>query len=221
MFPKPRSFLLKSIFSLLLIILPIQNLLGQLATNKLGLSPLILLWKEALVLIGCSLLLVDIWQHYQSRQKRSQLQDLSWSFPILLYLLLLILAGISSAVNQVPVREIVLGFRLELFWVGFFAVCSSWILAKLSFDPSSEFGFESFTKIIRRGVYIGYSLVFGVVLLSYFFGFQSFYSALGYADNWDSEGQILINSPICHSVDGSGNGCRLSAGFSSPNHFAA
>jgi hypothetical protein len=196
------------LFSVLAVLLPINNIITQVSTNLLRLPNVVLLWKEALVIILIILMAVSIVRAYQN--KETNLKVLT---PIFVYCGLVFLALVSSIIHSVSVREIALGFRVELLWVGLLACTVAW-------SESVSLDREFIKKYLIRSLYGGVFLVLVVTMLSQLFGAQSFYTWLGFSNGWESNGQTILESPICHSIDAAGNGCRLSGGFSNPNNFA-
>jgi hypothetical protein len=189
---------------LVLILLPIQNLLVQVFINNLGLPLGVALWKELLIVIIAGLMIYEI--------SKSPFK-FSTHWPILAFISLCLLSLISFWLNQVDLRIMALSFRAELFWLGFLAVGISYLKCfkdDLNLD----------LKLLYKAVYIGFAIITVLFLSVLAFGQTNVLNVFGFVDSWSSFEQVLIYSPICHSVDGGLGGCRLSLGFASPNHLA-
>jgi hypothetical protein len=188
---------------IVLALLPIQNILVQALIVNFNLPLYFALWKEALIFTIALLLLVEI------LRQPFKIKSL---WPIIAFLSLCLLSFVSFYINQIPVRIFVLSFRAELFWVGFLATGISYILSVKEFKID--------TKLLLKGIYMGFGLISIVFLAVFIFGQINVLTALGFKDSWGSFEQSLIYTPICHSIDGGLGGCRLSLGFASPNHLA-
>lgn len=202
--------------AVLLAILPINNFIGQILTNLWQLPAGILAWKEVLVLVICGLYLFEFSKVIQDKVKDKR-ASFKWKIfqPVLLFTTILMLAVISSVVGEVSLREFVLGFRVELLWVGFFALTSTWVA---TIDQNIVKLWKE--KLINSAL-IGFALVSIIAIFSLLLGPQTFYSFFGYQDGWGSSQGLILESPLCHSVGGGLDKCRLTAGFATPNNLAA
>jgi hypothetical protein len=198
-----------TLFSVLAVLLPINNLISQILTNKLHLPDLFLLWKEVIVLILIGLMYTQVFQKIQT--KTAPLNILRNTF---IYLIISSGIIINSLIHSIPIREIFLGFRVELLWVGLFVATYTWL-------KTVTISYQDVQKYILKPIYLGFFFVLTLVIGSHIFSPQAFYTFLGYSNGWDSINSTILESPICHSIDAAGNGCRLAGGFSNPNNFAA
>jgi hypothetical protein len=198
-----------TLFSVLAVLLPINNLISQILTNKLHLPDLFLLWKEGIVATLIGLIYIEVLQKLRAG-------NMSWKVltNTLIYIAISFGIIINSFINSIPLREIVLGFRVELLWVGLFVATYSWL-------KTVTISNQDVQKYILKPVYLGFLFVLTLVIGSLIFSPQIFYTFLGYSNGWDSINSTILESPICHSIDAAGNGCRLAGGFSNPNNFAA
>jgi hypothetical protein len=205
---------------ILVLFLPFQNIFAQYSVNILKLPFWLLLWKEFLVVIISSIFLYDIFLDlklfFSAANNRKQIfQKLNLYLPIIIYLTSLIFIFFSSSFNQISIRDYILGFRVELFWLGFFVLNISWVRLKFS-DLKTILNLRTFRLLFSFSF-------FGIVIISlasFAVGINNFYSSLGYTD-FSSQGTVFLNSPACHVISAQDTKCRLTAGFSSPNHFAA
>jgi hypothetical protein len=198
-----------TLFSVPAVLLPVNNLISQILTNKLHLPDLFLLWKEGIVATLIGLMYVQVLQKLRAG-------NMSWKVLINTFIYIVISLGIvfNSLINSIPLREIFLGFRVELLWVGLFVATYTWL-------KTVTISNQDVQTYILKPVYLGFFFVLTVVTGSLIFSPQIFYTFLGYSNGWDSINSTILESPICHSIDAAGNGCRLAGGFSNPNNFAA
>jgi hypothetical protein len=197
-------------------LLPINNVLSQFFVIRLGLPALLTTWKELLV-IGICLVMIGQILYIWKKTRLSGKEILRSSWLIILYIVLVILALASSVVNQVDVRGLILGFRVELFWLGFFVVSSIWVKTISSYGDQN---LGTWVRRILQGAMIGLGIVTLVSGLILIFGGSTILPNLGFGDTWSTEDQLTIESPTCHRLDESGT-CRLTGGFPTPNHFAS
>jgi hypothetical protein len=222
-------FILNILIATLLLILPFQTILVQFLINKSGLPSAIALWKEALVVSIVLIFAFDLGKEFFSRKfslinqnppRQLSLPPLQRGIFVfkttLLYLVAVALISLTSLFNQIPLRDYILGFRFELFWVGFLAISIDWVKLKRG----------SLTKIFDKRfflipIYIGFLGSLIICLTSVSIGTENFYSKLGYG--YSSKSTDIIAAPTCHVIDytATSKTCRLVAGFSSPNHFSA
>lgn len=210
------------LIGVLLIFLPISNFLGQIGTNILGLPIYSLLWKELIVGIIILVMVFDIikkifetiFRRFVEKlinkttiKKENSLKEF---LPIILYLIIIGFILFSSITNRVPLNQFWLGFRFELFWVGFLVVCMTWV----------NFGYSLSLKKLKPALDLGFVLLNIIIASSLYFGADKFYSRFGYSSGWSSINNLILESPLCHSIDSVGGGCRLSGGFNNPNHLA-
>jgi hypothetical protein len=190
-------------FLLLAFLLSINNIITQVGLNVLHLPEMFVLWKECIVVVLMGLM---IWH---SRK----VNVFTW-YPIWIFGAMLGLGFFSSFSQQVAIRELFLGFRVELLWVGLLATTLVWV------RTNNENELTLLGKNLTRTVLYGYALVAIITALSLVFGQVQFFGSLGFSNGWDSTNQTILQSPLCHSIDAAGGGCRLSGGFSNPNNFA-
>jgi O-Antigen ligase len=188
------------IIFLLLALLPISNVIVYYSTNVLKISPLVTLWKEFLL----SVLLITLLFTFNFTRK---------NIVLLLGAIVLILLGLMSSFNnQIPINQIIIGFRFELLWV--------LLLVLVIVSKPIEI------KTFEFGILVGFAFVVLLALLGFVIGEQQLYSALGFQNGWGSSGVQTIgnaqifNTPFCHTTNGGITDCRLTAGFSSANNLA-
>lgn len=200
--PLPHMFnkIINNLILVLLILLPISNPIGQYLVNGLRFNQNILLWKEGVVVIIIALMLTSIIKNKVSNK----------SYFIGLWIIAWILVSFSSVLGSISNTSYILGFRFELFWLLFLAVGIDWVrlIGQIDFIRS------------QAGIYIGFGLSSILTTLTLIFGARPVLEALKYKDGIES-GTNIINSAICHSINGLGDGCRLSGGMGNPNHYGA
>jgi hypothetical protein len=196
------------LFGILAVLLPINNLITQVAINLLHLPAVFLLWKEFMAVLLIVFVYIEVSYAFKSNQVEKKI-----FIPTVLYITAVMSALLSSVSNQIPLKEIMLGFRVELLWVGLFVATFTWL-------KSAILSTNDIVKYIKTPVYIGFGFVFTLVVASVVLTPQTLYTSLGYSNGWESINNTLLESPICHSIDAAGSGCRLSGGFSNPNNFA-
>jgi O-Antigen ligase len=188
------------IIFLLLSLLPISNVIVYYSTNVLNISPLVTLWKEFLL----SVLLITLLFTFNSTRKNIAL--------IFSAIVLILLGLISSFTNQIPINQIIIGFRFELLWII--------LLVLVTVSKPIEI------KTFEFGILVGFAFVVLLALLGFVIGEQQLYTALGFQNGWGSSGiqtigsAQIFNTPFCHTTNGGITDCRLTAGFSSANNLA-
>lgn len=205
----PSNFVQKTILTLsvfLLAFLPITHFMGLIITDVLGLPEFLLLWKELLVGV---IILLQLWVVAADADR-----DLKPGF---LYVAVVALGVGSSIIENVPLRELLLGFRVELFWVAFVASTWMWLKSSTKYLKKNLHVWDTY---IMRGVVVGFALVNILSAGSLVFGPVDFYTSLGIEGGWERVGEVRLQSPLCHSVDTIGDDCRLTGGFATPNNFA-
>ena len=197
--PKKLIYL---IFAFLLVIMPLNNIIGQYLTKSIGLNSVVLLYKEVLmVILGLIFIL----------KTKFQLLTKIHYFPLISIILLNILGVYSVIINKVPLGLAIIGYRFELFWITILGLGIIFIITNP--DYLKEFN-------VLKYINIGFILVSINSILSLVVGPRNYYPLFGFNDNYSGNGDNTINSPICHIIDASVGGCRLSGGFNNPNHFA-
>ena len=198
------------ILSLLAILLPIQGALILFITNKLNWNTNVSFWKEGLVIILSAIFIYQISLVLYRRHNRIEIK-LFW--PIFVYFGLCLLAVMDLI--RIPLPLWVLGFRFELFWLGFFALTAVWIkLILKDFSPENKLWLETVLK---------YSIIVGFILSSIFsitslvVGQQEFLSYFGYGQ---ASIGFVSSAPNGHVIDYGNDSLRLSGPFSTPNHYA-
>ena len=186
----------------LLILLPISSFLVQILTNRFGLSELITLWKEILVFV---VMLCYLWE---LKDKLKQVFSQYWR---LILATILALGFVCFSSIGVDTRTLILGFRVELYWVLFLVL--SIIYGKVS---DFKINFASYF----RAILVGFGLVCIPALCSIVIGQDKFLTIVGFDSGWSATGKFALQSPNCHTIDTVNGGCRLNGGFSTPNSFA-
>jgi hypothetical protein len=207
-------FILNIVVSILLFLLPFQAILVQFLIKKLGFPSFFALWKEVAVLLIVVIFIFDLSREFIG--ERFSFKNLKLFKKTYTYLIAVSLISLISLFNQIPLRDYILGFRFELFWVGFLAVTIDWLRLKRA-GLAMIFNQKSFLIPIYLGL-IG-SLI--ICLISFIFGTENFYTSLGYG--YSASSADIISAPTCHVIDyaATSQNCRLVGGFSSPNHFSA
>jgi len=205
--------IVRKLITTLILALPFQGVLSRLLTNRFDLPSWVLLYKEVLVIvISCYFFWQIVNKVIQTKLNLKEL--LKKTYPLFLYLFLVVWSVFSSFIfNATPVRVFLIGFRFELFWLGFFAVTVSWFqLQGGNFIKNIEL--ESLQKYFSFGF-------FSVVLFSFIstvFGQANILKLVGFGQE---NSDLIYASSTCNPIDFGINFCRLSGTFSSPNHFAA
>lgn len=225
-----RGKLINLLIVLLILVLPFQNLIAQLAVQILGWPLWIVLWKEVLVIILTLALgweiVVNLPKIFKSPRNnfsslnRKQFNDLKLLTPIGLYLASVGIISFSSAINKIALNDYLFGFRNELFWLGLFAVIVSWCNLKTNDDLKTSLTNINLNLLIQA-VKLSFWGVTVIIFLSFIFGVENFYQSLGYRNDWSAVDSVFLSSPSCHTLDTGSSICRLTAGFASPNHLAA
>lgn len=218
-----RSFI-KYLLSILIILLPVQTPIGQFLVYNLKLSGILLLWKEVIVLLIFIIFLVYFYKLLISRKDldgektiwktfiKSDIAALIW--PLLVFIGLFLWGLFTSIfINKLPFSIFLLGGRFELWWLGLLAVLCSLNNLMKRYDKDN-------LKIIQlkllSSFYIGFGILSIFTVFTLIFNQSSVLKFLGYSTLSNSE----VSPQLCHSIDAGINVCRLSGGFSSPNHFA-
>jgi hypothetical protein len=200
---------ISNLLSALVLLLPVQSLLGVFAVNRLGLPVSVLLWKELLLIILIAMFSFEIYKKVKAYKVVTILR--------LLWVLLLIAAStiyiLFNSMGRIPFSNIFYGFRFELFWVFFLSIFYTW------FQLADLETLEYIKQRVSRCIYIGFVPVMFVSYLTILFGQDKILSFFGFGIN---SSKLLADIPISHVVDGGGwnNLLRLSGTFTTPNHFA-
>jgi len=217
--------LIKVLFYILAIALPIQTILVQFFVNKWQLPSVLALWKEAFLGVITLYFIYDISRLVWLKFRRKEAANFGfWLFsncwPIFIYTLLIFTILVNSFVFNSTNKEVFLyGFRFELFWLMFFAVTVCWLNIKklwITEQKSSLLFFKNLTKSIL----IGFSFSSIITLTSLIFGQSKVLEILGFGNSPQSEGNLISAASLCNVVDSGSDTCRLSGTFSTPNHFA-
>jgi hypothetical protein len=191
-------------------LLPIQAALILYVTNVLNLNANLSLWKE--VLIGI-LAVIFIYQIVSVIYKKQLIFSFQIFWPIITFLGIFLLS-ILDLIRIEPMLWI-LGFRFELFWLGFFSLAVVWINTVLSVEKL-EYK-QWLEKILKLGILLGFGISSAFSILSLLIGQSKFLTWFGYG--LEKNG-FIVSSPIGHVVDFGNNALRLSGPFSTPNHYA-
>ena len=192
----------------LLVLLPVQTVFVQFFVQRLGLPPVLGLWKEGAVFL---LLLAMEVRIIRRRPKwRARVWQTQW--PQIVAAALSIFALLSS-LPQVTPTSLVAGYRFELWFVLVLGVTLSWLAVE------SPHLLRLVRRLSRRAIVWGFYPVLTVSAATLVFG-ERFLALLGFG----TEGAgFVTTAPLVNVVDGGGwnNLARLSGGFSTPNHLAA
>jgi hypothetical protein len=186
--------------SILLLLLPISNPLGQFLIHVLKFNLNILLWKELIMISIITMMVYSLIYN----------QLIFKAYFSIIWVVFTTLVTISSFYNQIALNSYLIGFRFELLWVLFLAISLDWVRL---------IGLINIRKLINS-IYLGFGLSGLLTLATVIFGSQKVLTLLGYQDAVETTSN-LVNSSLCHSINGLGDGCRLSGGFGNPNHYGA
>jgi hypothetical protein len=227
--PNLKIKLIQVLIFILAVFLPLQTPLVVILTKHSPLPPftisLISLWKEFLVFFIILLVSPTILRHLfnvvfknfsQITTKPSfskiWLVVKSPIFPLLIWLLTSIYLVFSSlVVNQVPISIFALGYRYEMWWLGFYCFMIAFL------GLSSKKTLIKLQAIATKAILIGFGLSSLFVLISIVAGQTQFLQNLGYANSQINQ---EIGIPACHLIDYGFETCRLSGGFATPIHYA-
>lgn len=200
-----------SCVSVLFIALPFYTPLTTYLINTHNFPVWIVLWKEVLSVIILGLLFIDLIYYLAS----NRFQRLFCMWPIgLLGLITTYVLGLSL-VQDIAIRTIVYGFRFELWWVCLLVVSAVWFrIVGRSWMRTNNLS----SIILRYSIYAGLiiSLVFGIAI--YTTNQTTALENIGYGVY--AGDAAYLNPVLCHPIDAFETSCRLSAGFTLPNHYA-
>jgi hypothetical protein len=203
-------------FYFLAVFLPVQTILVKFLIVKNDFPVWLALWKE---LLGVFLILVFSLEISKYLWKNGYKVLFNSRF-ILIWVggFLTGWAVVSSFIlNNIEIRQFVIGARFELWWLWVFILTATWLNLNSSIVKKDQNSLRHFLRRLTKAFSIGFLLVCGVGFLSMIFGQVPIYSFLGFGTH--TEG-LIVKSPLCHPVDYNIETCRLAGGFSSPNHFA-
>lgn len=203
------SFLLGS----LILILPFHTLLTTFLITNFDVSTSVVFWKEIVTAIVMLLLCVDlvlITIHHK-------ISNFKFLWPVgVFFVLIMWIVGVSL-VNNIHFTSIIYGIRFELWWVGLLAILTSWKLISGQY-PHTKIGNKRFDQIISFSLYTSLALSSVFALSIYLYDQTRVLDLIGYGGyNGDSQ---YLNPVLCHGFDQAIEGCRLSGGFTLPNHYA-
>lgn len=232
-------------FCLLAIILPLQTPLLIFLTNFLGLSQntsqFLALWKELVVAVLMLFFASSIFLEFlQSRYKKKFLFRYRFA-PLCIWLFLSFFVAFTSLVlSSTPLPVFVLGYRYELWWLGFFSLSFAYFGTNFysnsnpntllsgnssnnSYNNSSNFSQNpklavQIQKPLITSILVGFgfSCLFSIasLVLGVFYGQSYFLTQIGYGQGF------FETIPACHYIDFGVDSCRLSGGFATPIHYA-
>lgn len=218
--------LIRILFYILATILPVQGLLVKFLTNKLGFSQWLALWKEVLILIIiislfgfiCRLL----WVKYKNLQPSGVIMYVFKNTKLLLVLFFLNVVIIlnSFVFNSTDLKVFFYGYRFEIFWLILFVLIATWL--NLTAENNLLLGIKKneFINNLKIAVFLGFSLCSVVSLFSIAFTENKVFEWFDSASKVATQNSLLFQSRPCTEADYGSEICRLSGGFSSPNHFA-
>ena len=204
--PKLNSIVI-ILFGLLAAGLPAAHLLAVLVVQTWGAPVGLLAWKEVLtagIITTQSLVLF--------RRRNTVFWPLAW-----VYALVVGLALFSSYRAQVPLREVILGFRVELWWLLLATTTTLWLGVIQNYLETQGAWVRTYL-LVATG--LGLLVVSTVSLATLWQGPVELYSSLGVSGGWEVDQSGVLQSPLCHSIDTVSAGCRLTGGFATPNNFA-
>jgi len=219
--------LIRTVFYILAIILPIQTILVQFLTSKFGVSEFVALWKEVLIFILILYFLFQIFRilwgkfgHLGNSKFWRYFLENSWLLIIFFFLNLVILLN-SFIFNSASLKVFFYGYRFEIFWLALFVITVTYLnlVGKSNFLNLQEVKNSFYTKL-RNSVLIGFIISAIFSLISIIFGQQNVLKLFGFVDNTDPSNSLLTQALTCNVVDFGSSICRLPGTFSSPNHFA-
>ena len=202
--PKTIRRIILYLWASLFALLPLTHVWGLLVTEVWSAPQLLLAWKE--VVIAALIVL----QTTLSIRRAPR-----WPWLVLIVALLLVI--ISTWKAGIPLKFIVLGARVELLWLVLLVSTQQFISANSKFLRRAA---PVFRRLIVRSALIGIVGVSFVSAGSLLLGPVEFFSTFGITGGWEASSELVIQSPLCHSVDTVGNSCRLAGGMATPNNFA-
>ncbi|MEM1312458.1 MAG: hypothetical protein AAGF07_03265 [Patescibacteria group bacterium] len=211
-------------FFLLALFLPVQTIFASFITVKLSLPIWLNLWKEALIVVICIQLGIQILRYFQNQKKLEKSNSIPKleQLKVLAPLILIVFCTLVVTFNSIIFGEFhsyiyIIGFRFELFWLWFFAIITTWLNTKKNrYDLES---FNYFRNNLVKFVFAGFSLVVVFVSAQLLLGQQTVNSFIGFGS--ESQVEYLVSAPTCHVIDFGQNSCRLAGTFSTPNHMAS
>ncbi len=197
---------------ILICILPLQSLVSVFLVAKIGLPSYVALWKEIVEII---VMICMIWviSRYLIKEKLKLITQIKFISPILVTLLVTLFILLRSY-QSVDLKNIIYGFRFELFWVWFLSIF--WVYVKSIDTTTRAILFKSIKKFSLYALILCLSISAIILII----GQNTFFSWLGVGSNSILEFNELRSEQF---VDGGGwsNLTRVSGTFTTPNHFAA
>lgn len=217
--------LIRILFYILAIVLPIQTVIVKFLTAKIGFPEWIATWKEAVIVVIILYLIYEITTVFYSEFKKQNRFDFfkyifKYSYLLLAFLVLNLVIIINSFVfNSSSLKVFLFGYRFEIFWLGFFVVVATYLLlpAKKSLLESLDLE-PVFYKNLKNSVFAGFVISASFTFVSLIFGPSKVLGFVGFGST-QTEG-LITQSIVCNPVDYGSSSCRLSGSFASPNHFA-
>jgi hypothetical protein len=193
------------IIATLVFLLPFQTIISTLLVNVFKLPVILTLWKEAL-----TLLIIFIVSYYYIKEfLQNKINTKLTALFLTLAIGLITLISYSILYYNLPINIVFLSLRFDLFWLVF--LIAGYFGVKINDNL-----FANFVKQAPKLFTFSFSFLAIFILFYSFIGQTKVMQALGF-----SNGESFQISPqACHNIDFSLNNCRLSGGFSSPNHFA-
>jgi hypothetical protein len=195
--------------ALLLVLLPIHTPLTTYLINVQEFPVFIVFWKEFFTL----LLLASFGVEICISLFKSRFKTVTSLWPVAIFAFMFTWILGLSLVNNISITSIVYGIRFELWWVLVLAVGLTWRHLKISIDLDKKL-FQFSTISIYIGVIISTLFALGIFVTNQTDQLMN----LGYGQ-YQGESAYL-NPVLCHPIDAFSDQCRLSGGFTLPNHYA-
>ena len=230
--PIKDNSITKIILNLILVlvfVMPVHNLVIQVATKIFHLSDYIVIYKDVFQIIIIGLMLWQIVPKINIKLSLPKnLTKISLtSFLIFALMTLNILAVSNSFIfNQVSLKQFIFGYYFEMWWVNFLLITAIWyriiILPTLLLGGFTDQFFKQFPKRFLIAVTTSFIFVALVSSLSLWLGQEKVLGFFGYSGLiTETNTSLISNSPVCHPIDYQIAICRASGTFTHPIHFAS
>ena len=203
-------------------LLPIHNLIVQVATKRLGLPSAIAGWKDVFVGLLILLFFGQIIAYTTKIIKQSGFKTIRLELAFLAGLVSInIWAFVTTFLfNKLSLQGFVFGYYFEIWWLNLSVLLPVWYWLRLKINSTQT---KQENQFLLKGLIIslttGFALTSLVTIPSLIFGQEQVLSIFGYGDK--VEGSLIGSSNICHTIDYGIATCRSSGTFAHPVHFTA
>ncbi len=199
------------LFQTLAILTPIQVSLVLFLHQKFALPATISLWKEVVILI----LVTSMWVQLINKKTFEKLKKPEILF-VFSFVILHILLLLSSFVwNQIELKQFLIGYRFEVFWLWLLIIGHFWV----KYIPD-RFQLQQLFSKLTMSIMIGLGGCLILSAASLIFG-SDYLQLVGYQSISKSVSTENVSAQICHVIDFGINQCRLASPFTSPNHLSS